>query len=58
LDFESFTDHHHNLRQRTGTDAESAFDDARLAADVLREVEDRRVAFARARITSNPVIVA
>jgi hypothetical protein len=46
LDFESFTDNCGGLRERTGTEAESAFDDARLAADVLREVEDRHLAFA------------
>jgi hypothetical protein len=46
LDFESFTDHCDGLRERRGTEAKSAFDDARLAADVVREVEDRRLAFA------------
>jgi len=37
LDFESFADHCDGLRERTGTEAESAFDDARLAADILGE---------------------
>jgi hypothetical protein len=46
LEFELFTDDCDGLRERTGPDAESAFDDARLAADVLREVEDRRLALA------------
>jgi len=46
LGFESFTDDCDGLRERTGTNAESALDDARLAADVLREVEDRRLALA------------
>jgi hypothetical protein len=44
LDFEPFTDDCDGLRERTGTETESAFDDARLAADVSREVEDRRLA--------------
>ncbi len=46
LEFESFTDNCDGLSERTGTEAESAFDDTRLAADVLREVEGRRLAFA------------
>jgi hypothetical protein len=29
------------LRKRRGADAERSFDDARLAADVARDVEDR-----------------
>ena len=45
LDFELVTDHGNSLRERSGTDAESAFYDPRLAADVLCEVEDRRLAF-------------
>jgi hypothetical protein len=44
LGFESFIDDCDGFRERTGTDAESAFDNARLAADVLREVEDCRLA--------------
>jgi hypothetical protein len=46
LEVEPFTDDCDGLRERRGTDAESAFDDARLAADVLREVEDRGLALA------------
>ena len=46
LEFESFTDDCDGLRERRGTDPESAFNDASLAADVLREVEDRRLALA------------
>jgi hypothetical protein len=46
LEFESFTDNGDGLRERTGTEAESSFDDARLAAVVVREVEGRRLAFA------------
>ena len=46
LEFESVTDNCNSLRERTGTEAESAFNDARLATYILREVEDRRPAFA------------
>jgi hypothetical protein len=46
LEVEPFTDDCDGLRERSGTDAESAFDDARLAADVLREVEDCGLALA------------
>jgi hypothetical protein len=46
LEAEPFTDDCDGLRECTGTDAESAFYDARRAADVLREVEDRRLALA------------
>ena len=46
LAVEPVTDDCDGLRERTGTDAESAFDNACLAADVLREVEDRRLALA------------
>jgi len=45
-EIEAFTDDCDGLRERTGSDAESAFDDARLAVDVLREVEDRHLALA------------
>ena len=46
LEVEPFTDDCEGLRERSGTDAKSALDDARLAADVLCEVEDRRLALA------------
>lgn len=46
LGFESLADDCDGLRERTGTDTECALDDARLAANVLREVEDRRLALA------------
>ena len=46
LEFEAFTDESDCLRERTGTDPESPFDDVRLAADVLREIEDRRLTLA------------
>ena len=46
LEFELFLENCDSLGERTGTDSEGAFDDARLASDVLREVEDRRLALA------------
>ncbi len=46
LDFESFTENCDGPRERTSTEAEGALDDVCLAADVLREVEGRRLAFA------------
>ncbi len=46
LELEAFTDESDGLREHTGTDAESAFDNAGFTADVLREVEDRRLALA------------
>jgi hypothetical protein len=36
----------------------NAFDDARLAVNVLREVEDRRLALAQRTITPTPRMVA
>jgi hypothetical protein len=46
LEINSLTDESNGLRDRTGTDAETAFDDASFTTDVLREVEDRRLALA------------
>jgi hypothetical protein len=46
LEFELFRDDCGCLGECTGTDTESSFDDARLAANVLRKVEDRRLALA------------
>jgi Domain of unknown function (DUF4158) len=46
LVFEFFTDECDGFRERTGTDAKRAFDDTRLAADILREVEGRCLALA------------
>ena len=42
-----------SFRERTDTYAEGAFDNARLAADVLGEVENGRLTLRDARITSN-----
>jgi hypothetical protein len=42
----SVANHCDGLRERTGTEAESAFDDARLDANVSGKVEDHRLAFA------------
>jgi hypothetical protein len=36
----------YSLAERRGADTERTFDDARLAADVARDVENRRLAFA------------
>ena len=47
LIFEFFTEDCDGLRERTCTDAESSLDDARFAADVLREVEDCRLPLAK-----------
>jgi hypothetical protein len=58
LEFELLTDECDGLRERTGTDARRAFNNARLAADILRKVEDRGLASRRDRITSNFMIVA
>ena len=44
LRLEALTDDCDDLSERTGTEAESAFNDAHFAMDVLREVEDRRLA--------------
>jgi hypothetical protein len=46
LEFKLFTDGCDGLGERTGAYAEGASYDARLAADVLREVEDRRLTLA------------
>jgi hypothetical protein len=46
LEVERFTDERDDLRKRRGADAERAFDNARFAVDVAREVEDRRLALA------------
>ena len=46
LEVEFFTDQSDGLCERTGTDAESAFDDASFTADVTREVEDCCLALA------------
>ena len=46
LNVQLFTKDRDSFRERTDTDAESAFDNARLAADVLGEVEDGRLALA------------
>lgn len=55
LETKPFTKEGDGLRERAGTEAESALDDARFAADILREVEDRRAWPLRsARITSIP----
>ncbi len=41
-----FTKDFNGLRERTDTDAEGAFDNARLPADVVGEVEERRLTLA------------
>ena len=46
LEFELFRDDCGRLGGSTGTNSESSFDDARLAANVLRKVEDRRLVLA------------
>jgi len=46
LEFELFPNGCDGLGERTGAKTERAFYDARLAVDVLREVEDRRLALA------------
>ncbi len=46
LDVQPFTEDCDGLRERTDTDAEGAFDNARLAADVVGEVEERRLTLA------------
>jgi hypothetical protein len=46
LEFKLLTDECDGLRERTGPDAESPFDDTRLAANVSSKVEDRRLALA------------
>ena len=44
LNVKLFTKDRDSFRKRTGTNAEGAFDKARLASDVLGEVEDGRLA--------------
>jgi hypothetical protein len=44
---ELFPDDGDDLRERPGADSEGAFDDACLTADVLRDVEDCRLALAK-----------
>jgi hypothetical protein len=46
LEVERFLDAHYGLSERGGAETERSFDDARLASDVAREVEDRRLALA------------
>ncbi len=46
LEFELFSDHCGYFGECTGTDSESSFDDASLAADVLSKVEDCGLALA------------
>ena len=46
LEFEVFSENSDGLLERTGTDAESAFDDASFTADVSCEVEDCGLALA------------
>ena len=46
LECELLTDECDGLRERAASDAESAFDNARLTVDVLSEIEDRRLALA------------
>jgi hypothetical protein len=58
LQIECFVVGREALRKRGGSDAECAFDNARLATNIAREVEGRRLPFAKARITSNPWMVA
>jgi hypothetical protein len=47
LEVEPSSDEGDGFCEHRVTDAESAFDDARLTADVAYEIEDRRVAFAQ-----------
>ncbi len=44
--FESFTEDCDGLREGAGTEAKSPLDNARLTADVSREIEDLRLALA------------
>lgn len=46
LEVERFSNEFDGLGERRGTDPERSFDDAGLTADILREVEDRRLALA------------
>ena len=46
LEVESFTEERDGLRKRTICDAKSAFYDACLTADVVCEIEDRRLTLA------------
>lgn len=46
LEFEVFTEQSDGLRERTGTDSESAFDDASFTADVSCEIKDCGLALA------------
>ena len=46
LNVKFFTKDRDSFRERTGTDAEGAFHNARFAADVLGEVEDGRLTLA------------
>ena len=58
LGFKCLTDEIDGLGERAGPDTESAFDDARLAADVLRHIEDRRLALAERTHHFKPMMVA
>ena len=46
LNVKLFTKDRDSFRERTDADAKGAFDNARLAADVLGEVEDARLTLA------------
>jgi hypothetical protein len=46
LEAKLFPEERDRLRKRRGAETERSFDDARLASDVAREVEDRRLALA------------
>ena len=46
LEVQRFTEDRDSFRERTDTDAEGAFHNARITVDVLGEVEDRRLTFA------------
>jgi hypothetical protein len=46
LEVERFSDERYGFAERRGTETERSFNDARLAADVARELEARRLALA------------
>jgi hypothetical protein len=46
LEAKLFPEERDRLRKRRGSKTERSFDDARLAADIAREIEDRRLALA------------
>ena len=47
MEFKLFPDECDGIRERTGSYAKRAFENASLTVDVLRDVEDRRLALAQ-----------